>query len=52
MGAWGDYDDQNDTVHDEWYDLYKLIENIDIKEVQKITKIVYDYIMKNMNITI
>lgn len=47
MGAWGEYDDQNDSVHDEWYDLYKLIENIDIKEVEKITKIVYDYVIKN-----
>jgi len=45
MGAWGFFDDQNDNIHDYWYDLEVKFKNI--TDVAEITKILYDHITSN-----
>ena len=48
MGAWGYYDDQNDSVHDQWYRLFDQLKNINIKKVDVITKKTYKLIEENL----
>ena len=43
MGAWGDYDNENDNAHDFFYDIYDLIKDINVTEIKKITNKLYEF---------